>query len=97
MKLYWSSKDIPELAALSAEQQKQVWAVCYRNHAFKHWKTWLSVGVLSALVTVGGRAGTVGVAIAGGIGAGVFSQTVTHVLRPHLRKYADTHLPQADG
>ncbi len=96
MKIYWSNQDIPELAHLPLATQKQAWKVCYRDYAFKHWQTWLSVGVISALVTVGLRAGTAGVAIAGGLGAGVFSQTVTHVLRPHFRKYADEQFQQAD-
>jgi hypothetical protein len=97
MKLYWSSKDIPELAPLSPRQRQQAWKVCYRNYAFKYWQTWVSIGVLSTLVTVGLQVGTAGVAIAGGLGAGIFSQTVTHVLRPHFRNYVNGTLQQTDG
>ena len=48
MKIYWSTKSIPELANLDKKQAKQVWRQSSLK-ALRHWQTW--VGILLSACT----------------------------------------------
>jgi len=91
MKIYWSNKDIPELANLTPDQQSRAWKACYGQYIFKHWQTWASFGLIAIFIMVGmAKFGPIlGGAIGGGLGGFVFSQVAMNVLRPHLRDYVE--------
>lgn len=91
MKIYWSLKELPELAALSPEQQKQAWKECYKKYALKLWQSWVALALMVALMVIGINllGGFLGGAIGGGLGAGIWSVTLTNVLRPHLKAYVE--------
>jgi hypothetical protein len=91
MKIYWSNKDIPELANLTPDQQRRAWQACYWKYTFKYWQTWASCGLVAFFVSLGmAKFGPVlGGAIGGGLGGFVFSQVAMNVLRPHLRDYVE--------
>jgi hypothetical protein len=101
MQFYWSINQIPELAGLSPEQKKQAWQFCYKKYAFKHWQSWVSLFGIGMLVVLGTKlfnlGPVIGGAIGGGIGGGIFGVTMTNVLRPHLRDYADSHFATANS
>jgi hypothetical protein len=90
MQIYWSIKDIPELANLTPEQQKQAWRACYSRYVFKHWEPLASLVLLGVLIAIGIQfLGVIGGIIGGGLGGGIFGIVSTNVLRPHLREYVE--------
>lgn len=92
MQFYWSINQIPELKDLTKEQAKQAWQYCYKAHALKKWQSWVSLGILGILVSVGQRYfGIIGSAVGAGLGGGIFGLTATNILRPHLAEYVNNH------
>ena len=91
MKVYWSIKEIPELANLTPEQQKQAWRACYKKYALKSWPSWVLLGVMALLIVVCGHffGPIVGAAIGGGVGGGLWGVAITEALRPHLKAYVE--------
>jgi len=72
------------------------WQKAY-PHSFRYWQTWLSLALCGFCAVIGGRVGrSIGVGdmaggmIGGGIGGLIISQTVIHMVRPHLREIAET-------
>jgi hypothetical protein len=94
MKLYWSNKDIPELANLSPKQRGKAWRACYLKYAFRYWQTWLALVLIFVFVAIGNKlAGVVGSALGAGIGGFLLFQLVASVVRPHLREFVNRQLP----
>jgi MFS superfamily sulfate permease-like transporter len=91
MQIYWSIKQIPELANLTPEQQKQAWQACYKKYALKSWPSWVLLGVMATLIIVCSRyfGPILGGAIGGGVGGGLWGLTLTNTLRPHLKTYVE--------
>ncbi|MBW4522930.1 MAG: hypothetical protein KME16_25100 [Scytolyngbya sp. HA4215-MV1] len=91
MKVYWSIKEIPELANLSPEQRKQAWGDCYKKYALKSWQSWVGIGVMAMLIIVGIKlfGPILGGAIGGGLGGGIWSVILTNYLRPYLKNYVE--------
>jgi len=42
MKIYFTSRSIPELAALPAERRSRIWERCHPK-AWRHWQTWVAL------------------------------------------------------
>jgi uncharacterized membrane protein len=95
MQIYWSNKDIPELANLTAEQQKQAWQACYKKYALRSPSAYVGMGIIVVLVIIGINlfGPIVGGAIGGGIGGGIFGILVQNALRPHLKAYVEQNFP----
>jgi hypothetical protein len=97
MQIYWSIKDIPELANLSAEQQKQAWQTCYKKYAMKSPSAYVGIGILVVLMIVCTKTfgPLLGGAIGGGLGAGIFTVLTQNALRPYLKAYVEENFPAA--
>ncbi|MBE9030102.1 hypothetical protein IQ266_10215 [filamentous cyanobacterium LEGE 11480] len=96
MKIYWSFKDIPELADLTEDQQKTAFQQCYEKYLFKMRETWVACAIMSTLVTIGMHVfgPILGAAIGGAIGGGILSMIITNALRPHLKNYVSHHFAE---
>jgi len=94
MQIYWTLKQIPELAGLSRRERGHRWRAAYMR-ALRHWQT--LVGLVAcglcagAGSVVGGLVGTqlvgsiIGAGIGGGIGGLVFSQVAIWVARRYYK------------
>ena len=91
MKIYWSIKSIPEIAALPAQERKARWEIAF-SRTRKNWRAWLAllacavIGGLGALV---GRELNIGVAVAlfaGALGGFVLWQLLVAITRKHSRE-----------
>ena len=97
MRIYWTVRQIPELAALPRAERGVVWRRAYAR-AFRHWQTWAGLVSCGALAGVGGYVGGllghayVGAGVGGGVGGFVFWQVVIHVILSHYK-----HLLTSDG
>ena len=91
MPIYWSLKQIPELAGLSAEERSVAWRRASMK-TFRHWQTWVALvacGLCGAAGSmVGGHLGSslLGAAVGGGIGGFLFGQVATSIARKHYRE-----------
>ena len=92
MRVYWTSKSIPELRGLNRKQRGRLWWRCYWK-AYRHWQTWAGLIACGALAGLGvgigqvvGIGRIVGGAIGGGLGGFIFSQVLMETIRPHLRE-----------
>jgi uncharacterized membrane protein len=96
MKVYWSIKDLPELANLTKEQQQAAFQYCSQKYIFKMWETWLACAIMSTLVTIGAHilGPIAGAAVGGAIGGGILGITITHALRPYLKAYVMHHFAE---
>ena len=54
MPIHWSYKSLPELAALSDAERKDVWKKA-NWQAYEHWQTWLATAIVFALMVFLGR------------------------------------------
>jgi len=96
MRIYWTLRQIPELATLSRAERGLVWRRAYRK-AFRHWQTWAGLAACGVLSGIGGYVGGlfghsyIGAVVGGGVGGFVFSQVLAHVVLGHYR-----HLLAAD-
>jgi hypothetical protein len=52
MALFWSLKNVPELAGLSPREKKYLWRQCWRN-AYRHWQTIVALALLGIGVGLG--------------------------------------------
>src|SRR5437016_300037 len=52
MKIYWGTKNIPELAGLTWQQRGEIYWACW-PHAFRHWQTWIALLILVVSFIVG--------------------------------------------
>ena len=104
MRIYWRISDIPELAGLTPQEQRQAWRACYRR-APSDRRFWLATGVGAVwMYVVDASATLMGAqlvdlklifAIFGGGGMGfIMSFATTHILRPHLKEYVASHFPE---
>ncbi|HYA59401.1 MAG TPA: hypothetical protein VED85_03490 [Burkholderiaceae bacterium] len=90
MTIFWTLKDIPELANLSARDRRRMWRRAYRR-IWTHWQAWAGLLVLALCAGVGKRLGAffdhqiVGAMIGGGIGGFVFGQVSVYVARLHYK------------
>jgi hypothetical protein len=93
MKIYWSIKEIPELADLTEEQQKTAFQDCYQKYVFKLRETWIACAIMSTLVTIGMHlmGPIIGATIGGAIGGSILGLMITHALRPKLKAYVNHH------
>ena len=110
MKIYWSCKDVPELAGLSGPERRRVHWACY-GQAFKSRRCMLALlvcGLCGGLgIAVGGSfhwlfgfppsiwLQLICGGIGGGIGGFIYSQVVTDYLRPFYADYIRTELRRA--
>ncbi|HNR99956.1 MAG TPA: hypothetical protein PKX48_13315 [Planctomycetota bacterium] len=94
MHIYWSLKQLPELAGLSRSERNRRWrAACWRS--FRHWQIWVALAIAGLCSGAGTRVGAVlgrsfafsllGAGIGGAIGGFVFLQIATPVIRRYLR------------
>jgi hypothetical protein len=99
MKLYFSIKSIPELANLPEEKQKEVWRKCSGKY-WQHWQTWFATLVLCACFALGQAVGMrfggipwriLCVFIGSFIGGVILNQTITSVVRSHIREYLSSY------
>jgi hypothetical protein len=93
MQIFWSIKDIPELAGLNDNQQKTAFRECYQKYLFSLWQTWAACGLMSTLVTVGMSVfgPIIGAGLGGAIGGGLLGIIITNALRPKLGAYVAHH------
>jgi len=90
MRIYWTLRQIPELATLSRAERGLVWRRAYRK-AFGHWQTWAGLAACGVLSGIGGYVGGlfghsyIGAVVGGGVGGFVFSQVLAHVVLGHYR------------
>ena len=110
MKIYWTTRSIPELAEVPAGERELVRRTTFWR-AFRHWQTWLALFSYYASVFVGISLGAHWgqgrllpfLLIAGavtGIGWLVFAQVVIGYMRPYIRSYLQRSgpvAPTADG
>jgi hypothetical protein len=54
MPIHWSYKSLPELAALSDAERKDVWKKA-NWQAYEQWQTWLATAIVFALMVFLGR------------------------------------------
>lgn len=91
MEIYWSLKQVPELADLTPEQQKQTWRACYQQYGLKHWQSWACLVAMAVLITIAIKfidplwGGIIG----GGLGGGIWGTVLTNILRPHFKSYVE--------
>lgn len=82
------------MVSLSKPERKRVWR-SYYHKTFRHWQTWVALGVCGLC---GGAGGPIGrlifgdgnmiffcVVLGGGIGGFIFGQVATHVAFPYIR------------
>ncbi len=94
MKIYWTMKSVPELAALPKQERREVWRWANRQ-AFKHWQTWVGLIICSLFAGMGSHfghavgldsSGYVGAGIGGGIGGFIYSQFSMRIALPYIRQ-----------
>jgi len=93
LRLYWTTKSIPELQSLPKDQRKAAWKYAYPK-TFKRWEVWIGLLICGLCAAFGrtigreiGSSSILGAGIGGGIGGFIFSQFVCHHSRPYLRAY----------
>lgn len=94
MQIYWTLKQVPELAGASRSERVRRWRAAYRR-SFRHWETWAGLVVCVVCAEVGAAlgdmlgtqplGGMVGTGIGGGVGGLIFSQVVISVARRHYK------------
>ena len=90
MKIYWSIKRIPEIAALPAQERKARWVAAF-SRTRQNWKAWLALLACAAIGGLGALAGRelgigVGGALVGGaLGGFVLWQLLVAITRKHSR------------
>ena len=92
MKIYWSYKDVPELAGLSPSERRRVRRAC-------NWRAFRSVRCLTAFlicILCGGIGYALGRSWGGGIGVGIgafiYIQVAIAYVRPFYADYIKTEL-----
>ncbi len=105
MTIFWSFKDIPELAELPRSESKKIWLKCYLK-SFQNWQTWLGVigcGLCTGFGVIIGHtisdtniAGCIGAGIGGGISGIIFGRIfnkiiIPKIIRPYIREYIKSH------
>ncbi|MCW5300527.1 hypothetical protein DXT88_20360 [Herbaspirillum lusitanum] len=90
MRIYWTLRQIPELASLSSTERSASWRRIYPK-TFRHWQTWAGLINCAGLSGVGSYVGRsvgfsfIGTLVGGGIGGLVFSQTAFYVARRYYK------------
>ncbi|NVI09372.1 hypothetical protein FSB64_38110 [Paraburkholderia sp. JPY454] len=90
MTIFWTLRNIPELANLNARDRRAYWRRAFRR-TWRHWETW--AGLLGCAICAGLGSGlgaladhtVVGALIGGGVGGFVFGQATVHVARSHYK------------
>jgi len=94
MKIYWGTKDIPEIAGLPFEQQWEIWWACFPM-ALRHWQTWFGFSILILGIVLGmtirhflpfGLGYPISVVVILG-GAVIYYSMEVEQLRPYFREY----------
>ena len=94
MHIYWTLKQVPELADAPRGERGRRWRAAYKR-SLRHWQTWAGLIVCGVCAGVGSALGgiigappvgsLVGAAIGGGIGGFIFSQVAISVARRHYK------------
>lgn len=96
MKIYWSTKSVPELADLPKKDRMKIWRQCYLN-VFQNWQTWLAIVVCGACGALGRILGEIwgipkiGFVIACILGIFILQQVTIRMTIPHIREYLKSH------
>jgi hypothetical protein len=105
MKIYWSYKYVPELAALSPRERRAVVRSCFWRFT-RHWQCWLALAAYLVCGLVGVLVGAllefavglppavhfVCVVLGACVGAIIWCQVVLEQLRPDFRQYLERRL-----
>lgn len=85
MRIYWTLRSIPELAALPPKDRKRLWRQCFKEamHETPTKLALVAVGLCAGLGTM--LFGPIGSGIGSGIRGFLFSQVVSAQARPYLR------------
>jgi len=110
MKIYWTLKDVPELADLSRSERGRVHRACY-GQAFKNRRCQVALLICGLCAGLGSVVSgslhwdfgfppsiwnmAVGGGIGGGIGGFIYGRVVTDYLRPFYADYIRTELRRA--
>jgi len=89
MRLYWTSKSIPEMEGLDKARRKLAWSYAYRK-SLLHWQTYVALilcGVCSAMPAFFGYRELVFTAIGGGVAGLIFGQVSTHISRQYITEW----------
>jgi hypothetical protein len=105
MKIYWTTKAIPELSSFSTQDAARIWRKVYPK-AFWHWQTWIGIFILGLSGGIGtfilinaidkiknnSYAGLLLILtlIVAMISGVSYSSIVTEQLRPYIREYIKT-------
>jgi len=90
MRVYWTIKQIPELAGVSADERRRLWRQGYFE-AFRDWQMWASLAVTGVGAAVGSLLGglvgwqIVGAAIGAALGTIPHAIVSTELVRRRLR------------
>jgi hypothetical protein len=99
MKIYFTTRQIPELASLSKEQVRVTYAECvkpaWRSHLSILWLLIMALGVVGGVVgsyTIGASWGApVGAVLGSQIGLQIYTQIIFERTRPEIRRYLGEH------
>jgi hypothetical protein len=108
MPIYWSLKNVPELATLSPRERRHVHRTCYMRHGLQSRRTKVALLVCGLCAGSGSAIGStvpwvfgfppsiwfqaIGGGIGGLIGGFIYSQVLTEHLRPHYAAYIKNEL-----
>ncbi|NQE49325.1 hypothetical protein [Herbaspirillum rubrisubalbicans] len=99
MRIFWATKQIPELAALSPSERAASWRRVYRK-TYRHWQTWLSLLSCPAFTALGSYVDNLlgtsygAMLIGAALGGLLFGETTIYVARRYYK--AELSQPHQD-
>ena len=105
MKLWCTTKSIPELSKLPDKERKAIWRRCWAK-ASRTWKTVVEVFALLAVLffcvglsanTWGFWGGIIGGIIGGAVVGPIYAQLVIRKTMPYIREELNSHVPSSDS
>lgn len=97
MRIYWTMKQIPELATLSSVERNASWRRVYPK-TFRHWETWLGLICCAGLTAVGRYIGQifgapyVAMLFGAALGGLASSQATIYVARRYYKAELSTNI-----